>query len=79
MISDEEVLAPSLNREGWGGSPVGLPFLWHPCGTRDTLSERVPALYTKAMWHPCTLKSKISRARARMFFRELFGNLVIFV
>ena len=31
MISDEEVLAPSLNREGWGGSPagVGLPF----CGT----------------------------------------------
>ena len=75
MISDEEVLAPSLNREGWGGSP----FPWHPCGTRDTLSERVPALYTKAMWHPCTLKSKIPRARARMFFRDLFGNLAIFV
>ena len=44
---------------------MGLPFLWHPCGTRDTLPERVPALYTKGMWHPCTLKSEISRARAR--------------
>ena len=52
---------PSLNREGRGGSP----FLWHPCGTRDTLPRRVPALCTKAMWHPCTLNRKISRARAR--------------
>ena len=39
---------------------MGLLLMWHPCGTRDTLVKRVPALYTKAMWHPCTLKTKKS-------------------
>ena len=39
--------------------------MWHPCGTRDTLPKRVPALCLSAMWHPCTLNRKISRARAR--------------
>ena len=64
MISDEEVLTPSLNREGWGGSPAGVGLLlgglfpWHPCGTRDTLLKRVPAQCLWAMWHPCTLNSK---------------------
>jgi len=61
---------PSLSREGWGGSLVWWvsswvgSLLWHPCGTRDTLKNRVHALCTKAMWHPYTLKLKISRARA---------------
>ena len=46
---------PSLNREGWGGSPP-----WHPCGTRSTLVERLQTQCLKAMWHPCTLNSKNS-------------------
>ena len=48
---------------GWvsflqGGQGWVFFLMWHPCGTRDTLVKRVPALYTKAMWHPCTLKTK---------------------
>ena len=39
-------------------SGSGMDNAWHPCGTRDTLPKRVPALYTKAMWHPCTLELK---------------------
>ena len=44
-------------------SCLGWVSPWHPCGTRDTLSRRLPALYTKAMWHPCTLNLEISRVR----------------
>ena len=54
---------PKQGGLGWVSCLVGL-FRWHPCGTRDTLSERVPALCLSAMWHPCTLNSEISRVRA---------------
>ncbi len=55
-----------LGRVSYSPRPLERGRGWglHPCGTRDTLPKRVPALCTKAMWHPCTLKMKISRARA---------------
>ena len=47
---------PKQGGLGWVSYLVGL--LWHPCGTRDTLKNRVHALCIKVMWHPCTLKSE---------------------
>ena len=55
-----------------------MGLLWHPCGTRDTLTNRVLALCIKAMWHPCTLKCEkfyaMNVAVLRQF-RRVFSEL----